>query len=107
MTIKNGDIRASRGEDFRLQFNIREKGEPYKMQLGDRVHMIVKKIMTAEEPAVIDRMSVGSSVIHIKGSDTEKLMSRKYRYTVHLIKSDGSKHILVDTHNFEIAGGSI
>ena len=107
MVIKDGNIRAARGEDFALHFRVMENGKPYAMQYGDRIQLIVKKMMTAEEPALIDRTAVNNNVIRVKASDTEDLMIRKYRYMVRLIKSDGSKHILVDTHNFEIIGGNV
>lgn len=105
MSIKNGNIRIARGEDFAVRFRVMENGEPYKMELGDRIQLIVKKLMIDTEKAVIDRTSVGSDVIRIKGSDTADLMCGRYQYTVRLIKSDGGRHTLVDTHNFEITGG--
>lgn len=105
MQIKNGNIRISRGEEFALQFRVKENGEPYKMKMGDRIQLTVKKLMIDSEKAVITRTAVGSDVIRVKGYDTEDLMYGKYRYMVQLIKSDGSRHTLVDVHNFDIYGG--
>lgn len=105
MTIKDGNICARRGEDFSLRFCVMENGKPYAMQFGDRIQLVVKKLMTEEEPPLLERTAVGRDVIRVRSADTENLMSRKYRYMVRLIKSDGSRHILVGAHNFEITGG--
>ncbi len=107
MVIKNGNIRIARGEDFAVRFRVMENGEPYEMKFGDRIQFIVKKLMIDSEDTVIDRTAIGRDVIRVRASDTENLMSRKYRYMVRLIKSDGSRHTLVDTHDFEITGGSV
>ena len=107
MKINNHDIRIQKGEAFDVRVRVMEHGELYTMKLGDRIQFVVKKLMIDSEKAVIDRTSVGSDVVRVKASDTANLMCGKYRYMVRLIKSDGSKHVLVDTHNFEITGGGV
>lgn len=107
MKINNKDICIRKGEAFAVRLRVAEHGEPYTMKRGDRIQFVVKRLMIDSEKAVINRTSVGSDVIRIKASDTANLMCGKYRYMVRLIKSDGSEHVLVDTHNFDITGGGV
>lgn len=107
MKIHNKDICIRKGEAFAVRFCVTEHGEPYTMKLGDRIQFVVKRLMIDSEKAVIDRTSVGSDVIRIKASDTSSLLCGRYRYMVRFVKSDGSEHILVDPHNFDITGGVV
>lgn len=107
MKIDNGNIKIRRGENCALRVGIKTGGVPYEMKRADTLRFSVKRTMIANEPSLIERTSIGDNVIRLASGDTVALSPGKYRYEITLAQSDGSVHIVVDPHNFEIIGGSV
>ena len=107
MKIENGDICIKRGEEAAIQVNVLVDGAPYKMRFADRIRFIAKRSMLPDEETVIERVSIGKSVIRIRSSDTANLNLGKYRYKILLEKSNGGTHEITPPHNFTITGGDV
>lgn len=99
----DGTIRLTRGDTARFLVPILNSmnNDEYIMESGDILCFTVKKSAKDDEP-LLQKVSKGSNVIHIKPEDTKSFSFGKYKYDVQLTTSSGDVYTIIEPAIFEV-----
>lgn len=99
----DGTIRLTRGDTARLSVPIKNlmNDDEYIMESDDNLYFTVKKSAKDYEP-LLQKVSVGSNVIHIKPEDTKAFSFGKYKYDVQLTTASGDVYTIIEPSTFEV-----
>lgn len=102
----NNEIELTRGDTARYIVPIENEctGEPYIVQPGDKLTLSVKRSVS-DKSYVLQKVVEGSSEIHFKPEDTQKIPCGRYVYDVQLDTEDGDRFTVIKPAAFEITSG--
>ena len=99
----DGTIQLTRGDTARFNLTIKNNlsQTDYQVQPDDTLTMSIKKSVRDVDPVV--QLSVkGSSVFHMRPSDTSNLAFGKYLYDVQITTGDGDVYTVIGPTTLEL-----
>ena len=99
----DGTIQLTRGDTARFNLTIKNNVSQtdYEIQPDDTLTMSIKKSVR-DVDSVVQLSIKGSSVFHLRPSDTSNLAFGKYLYDVQITTGDGDVYTVIGPTTFEV-----
>ena len=95
--LKKNTIYLTRGDTFQTQVTIKQNGEPYTPEEGDKIRFIAKRDelnhnktqYLDKDPLIVKEIPVDTMILKLNPEDTANLDFGTYAYNIEIIMIDG------------------
>lgn len=98
----NNEIALTKGAKGYFKVDLVDEADKPKLVRKNEALMLTVKRTAHDKTPALTKIIVGANTFHIEPKDTERFGLFRYKYTVELIKADGSKQTVIPFTAFNV-----